>query len=617
MEDKWFAYYEEPRLYLHRSWTGFLIYRVRFEPEGEGGRAVELEVNEDRGQYRPPSLDDEPGKAEGLVDCLLAFNGMTAPPAGRAEDADPESLDLAQWSSVGRAMIGGGPLPGFDTDLEIDDGMRIVDSAEPTGRRSSSRFTGALLGLACGDALGAPAEFIGSREEMQRRFGHLTEMVGGGGHGWAPGEWTDDTGMALCVADGILEAPEDPVGTVGSRFLHWRQTAKDVGGTIREALDGFRGDWPAAARGTSQVAKGRAAGNGSLMRTLPVALAYPRRDEMLRQSARVSAMTHWDPQAEVCCALYCLWIREILAGRDLAEAWEEALRQGREAAATGRLSPDSVGPAPLPDVFWRRLESIRERRYEDLQPSGYAGYSVECLEAAVWCSLEHGEPEPTLISVVNLAGETDTMAAVAGGACGAAFGVEALPDRWLAVLFERKWIEALGRGLAGLRHERIYATPNLPPFEVHEAFPGVLYGRNPLTGQDVDELMDRGVTHVLDLREDHEWRAPGRFGAEAVAALDFCGIERVVVEVRDGGAPGPDELDRAWRAIGEALAGEASKAFVHCRAGRERTGAVVVAYLAKREGLGYDGALGKLHQEGCQLHPLPGQEEAVRQWLGR
>ena len=484
-----------------------------------------------------------------------------------------------------------------------------------SGRLPSDRFTGAMLALACGDALGAPAEFTRTREEMRRRFGHLTEMVGGGGCGWAPGEWTDDTGMALCVAEGILEAPDDPVRPVGARFLEWRKTAKDVGSTIGEALGGFRGDWAAAARGTLQVAKGRAAGNGSLMRTLPVALAYPRREEMLRQSAGISAMTHWDPQAEVCCAVYCLWIRAILEGGELAEAWEEALRAGREAAGEGRLSQYSVGPAPLPEGFWLRLESIREKRYEELQPSGYAGYSVDCLEAAVWCALEEGEPEPTLISVVNLAGETDTMAAVAGGACGARFGAGALPGRWLEVLHQRERVERAGRELAGLRHRLVYATPKLPAFEVGEALPGVLYGRNPLTGQDVEELISRGVTHVMDLREDKEWNAPGRFGREAVAALEWCGVERVAVTVADTRAPEREALDRAWKVMSDALVEEGGRVFVHCRAGRERTGAILVAYLARRDGLGYADALARLRDGGCAVRPLPDQERAVKSWL--
>lgn len=84
------------------------------------------------------------------------------------------------------------------------------------------KIVGAVLGLACGDALGAPAEFQPS-SIVEKRWGKLTEMVGGGV--WEAGEWTDDTGMMLCMAEGILANPADPVEEIGKRFLEWRKTA--------------------------------------------------------------------------------------------------------------------------------------------------------------------------------------------------------------------------------------------------------------------------------------------------------------------------------------------------------------------------------------------------------
>lgn len=314
----------------------------------------------------------------------------------------------------------------------------------------NARIEGAVLGLACGDALGAPAEFQ-SQAEVRKRWGILTEMVGGGR--WDPGEWTDDTGMALGLAEGILANPADPVPVAGQRFLEWRQTAKDVGSTISMALSGFRGDWVAASQGTPQARSGSAAGNGSLMRTLPVALAYADVDEMLRQSARLSAMTHWDPQAEVGCAVYCLWIRALLEGEALQPAWQAALVAGREVAARGKLAPDTPGPAPLPVGFWERLCAVEPLCYDELQPSDYAGYVLECLEAAAWCCLHAGSLEQALILAVNLAGEADTIAAVAGGAAGAFWGRDAIPTRWLAALYRRQDVEETAQRLASLRTE--------------------------------------------------------------------------------------------------------------------------------------------------------------------
>jgi ADP-ribosyl-[dinitrogen reductase] hydrolase len=310
------------------------------------------------------------------------------------------------------------------------------------------RIVGAFLGLACGDALGAPAEFM-SQSELQARWGRLTEMTGGGI--WQPGEWTDDTGMALCVAEGILAAPIDPIDAIGDRFHPWAATAKDVGSTIRAALSAHRGDWVEAARSTPQAQAGLAAGNGSLMRTLPVALTYGDEERMLRTSARVSAMTHWDPQAEVCCALYCLWVQLLLAGEPLDEAWQAALEAAHQVAQRGSLAPDTPGPAPLPAGFWDRLAAVEGLDYAQLQPSGYAGYVVECLEAAAWCCLNATSPEEAIVQAVNLAGEADTIAAVAGGAAGAAWGRDALPSRWLEKLHQRQRIEETAHQLARLR----------------------------------------------------------------------------------------------------------------------------------------------------------------------
>jgi uncharacterized protein (TIGR02452 family) len=122
MEDKWFIYYEQPWLHLHRSWTGCLIFSIRFETSGEGGRAVEVRVNQDPQQYRAGELAHEAGKAENLVNTLLAFNvpGGARPPGGHLDDADEAAL--AMWSEVGRAMFGGGPTPGYPSGRDSDEG---------------------------------------------------------------------------------------------------------------------------------------------------------------------------------------------------------------------------------------------------------------------------------------------------------------------------------------------------------------------------------------------------------------------------------------------------------------------------------------------------------------
>lgn len=493
-------------------------------------------------------------------------------------------------------------------------------------RSYSDRVTGAMLGLACGDALGAPAEFL-SQEDLVTRFGRLEDMVGGGQHTrWRPGEWTDDTGMALCVAEGILEHPEDPVAAIGDRFLAWRKGAKDVGSTVAAALDGFLGlesslsgaadisDWTRAAASTHQARSGRAAGNGSLMRTLPVALAYTDRSRLRLQSAHISAMTHWEPQAEAGCLAYCFWVLEVLEGADLSTGWHRALSATRDRVADGVGPANAPGLTPIPDHFWERLETAHSRQYEELQPSGYAGYVLDCLEAAVWCALNSDSAEAPIIEAVNLAGEADTIAAVTGGIVGAYYGIEALPHRWLEVLLERERVESAGRELAELRHRLVYDKPRIPGFEFHRAIPGILCGRNPLTAGDVATLHEVGVQRVLDLRMDDEWDIPTRFGREAIAAMQWAGIERASVPVVDEQALSAEELDRTWEIL--SAADEERILYVHCRAGIERTGSALGAFLARSQGLSLADALDRLNDAGCALRPLPHQVAAVQRWLG-
>ncbi len=477
-----------------------------------------------------------------------------------------------------------------------------------------SRIVGAMLGLACGDALGAPAEFL-VQACMKKRWGRLTEMVGGGM--WEPGEWTDDTGMALCMAAGILAHPDDPREAAGELFLQWRKTAKDVGSTIAAALSAYRGNWPEAAQSTTQARQGKAAGNGSLMRTLPVALAYGLdRAQMISMAARLSAMTHWDGEAETCCILHCLWVANILEGKPLLEAWHEALSEGKQAAARRSATQDAPGgESTFRGSFWERLEGAEALTYEKLQPSGYAGYSVECLEAAVWCCLHSSTLEETLVQAVNLAGEADTIAAVAGGVAGAFWGADAIPPRWLDKLHRRKELESIANSLLAIRrHRQVYASKSLPAFEFDWVTDRIMAGRNPLTAHDVETLASQGITHFLDLREPKEW-ASSQYGSEAIEEIERRGLKRLNVVVRDVTPPSTEAFNAAWRFLEETLSDERHRVYVHCRAGKERTAAILVAHHARRYDVGYVEALTTLQRGRSILSPTSEQESEVRRWL--
>jgi protein-tyrosine phosphatase len=139
-------------------------------------------------------------------------------------------------------------------------------------------------------------------------------------------------------------------------------------------------------------------------------------------------------------------------------------------------------------------------------------------------------------------------------------------------------------------------------------------GRNPLTSYDVDVLAAQGITHILDLRHPVEWEPP-RFGAEAVADIERRGLHRLNVPIRDVSEPTMADLDTACQFLEEALEDSNSRVYVHCRAGVERTAAILVAYYARHYGVSYEDALSRLCEGRDCLCPTWEQRDVVLRWL--
>jgi ADP-ribosyl-[dinitrogen reductase] hydrolase len=312
----------------------------------------------------------------------------------------------------------------------------VTEAHRKLGRTRAGRTLAALTALAAGDALGATLEFGPPRPLHSWH----REMTGGGPFGWEPGEWTDDTAMALAVAEGIAASPPDPVPAVGDRVMHWYASApKDIGSTIRLALSAFNrtASWESAAAAVESALGDRAAGNGALMRTLPVALAYGDREEIVRQARVIGRMTHPHPVSEAACAVYCLAVSAVLDGRGRKEAWDRALAAATPAAADGE-SGRAVREA------LRRWREAPGHSYGELESSGYV---VHTLEVAAWCFLQAESLEDALLHAVNLGGDSDTAGAVSGGLAGAYFGLDALPRRWSRTLKGRERLTAAAEAL--------------------------------------------------------------------------------------------------------------------------------------------------------------------------
>lgn len=281
------------------------------------------------------------------------------------------------------------------------------------------RCAGALLGLAAGDALGAGYEFA------QTPSG-AAAMIGGGLGAWEPGEWTDDTQMAICIAEEAATGHLDPLAVAG-RFLDWyRSGPVDVGVQTRAVLGRAEGaaSVEVVARSFFHDHPRNAAGNGSLMRTAPVALAALGDDRRIADLAMsISTLTHADPQAGESCVLWCA-------------AVDRAIREGR-------LDGVHDGLALLPpssQSSWRdRIAEAAENAPDRFNPNGYCVHAFQAALAAIWQTpIPEEEPRrhlrDALQTAVHIGNDTDTVAAIAGSLLGARWGASAVPPEWQEVM---------------------------------------------------------------------------------------------------------------------------------------------------------------------------------------
>ena len=258
----------------------------------------------------------------------------------------------------------------------------------------SNLLRGCVYGQAVGDALGVPYEF-----KPQSSF-VCTGMDGYGTHCKPAGTWSDDTSMALAICDSYRELGRIDAGDIRKRFVSWYRNGEytcdglfDIGNATAEALrigHGLAGKWDN--------------GNGSLMRTLPLAFTDATDDEI----RKVSAITHAHPTSTEAC------VSMVRAARALASGVS-----AREAALAYGVDPDK----PRGDIR-----------------SG--GYVLRTYEAALWCLANTSSFAECVLTAVNLGDDTDTTAAVAGGLAGIVYGCEGIPQEWIASLRGKAMIEA-------------------------------------------------------------------------------------------------------------------------------------------------------------------------------
>jgi len=298
------------------------------------------------------------------------------------------------------------------------------------------RFCGCLLGLAAGDAVGTALEF-----RARGSFEPLTDMIGGGPFNLLPGQWTDDTSMALCLATSLVECNGFDARDQMERYCRWADTGYlsstgtclDIGGTVASALRRFRQSGEPFA-GSSDPGS---AGNGCIMRLAPIPMFFfPDVDAAERFGAESSRTTHGAAECLDACRLLARIICRALQGGDKDEV---ALEDSGSFVGAKKIVAIARG-------------TYRGKFEADIRGSGYV---VESLEAAMWCFLRTDSFEDAILMAANLGDDADTTAAVCGQIAGAYYGASKIPAAWVERLASR-WVitqlaERLCRGGIAVR----------------------------------------------------------------------------------------------------------------------------------------------------------------------
>lgn len=298
------------------------------------------------------------------------------------------------------------------------------------------QIRGALIGLAVGDALGAAFEF-----RPPGTFEPATGMTGGGPHGLEPGQWTDDTSMALCLAESLLETGRIDLTDQAQRYVRWWREgylsstgcAFDIGMQTRDALERFMATGDPVS-GATDAAR---SGNGSIMRLAPVPAYFARAPrDAVDACAESSRTTHGSSICLDACRYFGGLVLGALTGHTKAE-----LLSPRFTPVPGYWKEHPLGP----EIGEIADGSFARREPPEIEGSGYV---VRSLEAALWAFHESSSFAEGALLAVNLGNDADTTAAVYGQLAGAYYGEHGIPEPWRDALAKRPVIDALAERLA-------------------------------------------------------------------------------------------------------------------------------------------------------------------------
>ncbi|MCE5279458.1 MAG: ADP-ribosylglycohydrolase family protein [Planctomycetaceae bacterium] len=299
----------------------------------------------------------------------------------------------------------------------------------------TERYLGALIGLAVGDAVGTALEF-----QPPGSFSPIKDMIGGGPFGLKPGQWTDDTSMALCLADSLVEMKGFDAADQLRRYVQWYKHGQfsctgrcfDIGGTTRAALQQFMRSGEPYCGSTDP----HAAGNGSLMRLAPVPMFFAGDAAVaIERSGDSSRTTHGATTAVDACRYYGGLIVAALNGVDKQTLLSQRYCPAADYWQTHPLCPE--------------VDAVAAGSFKHKQPPAIrgTGYVVDAMEAALWAFDHSTNFRDGCLAAVNLGDDADTTGAIYGQLAGAYYGYSDIPQSWRYKLAQHEMIESFAKKL--------------------------------------------------------------------------------------------------------------------------------------------------------------------------
>lgn len=474
------------------------------------------------------------------------------------------------------------------------------------------RAVGTLLGLACGDAVGTTLEF-----RPPGTFEPITDLVGGGPFRLEAGEWTDDTSMALCLAESLLDRGALDLEDQLRRYVLWHETGYlasngrcfDIGVTTRNQLSRFRRTGEAVDPQPDE----ESAANGSLMRLGAVPIRwYNDPVTAAERAGETSRTTHAARRPVDACRLMGAMVSALIAGTSFDEVVAPTFWQW------GELHP---AVADIAAGTWK------EKAPPAIRGSGYC---IDALEAALWSVAGAEDFRSAVLRAANLGDDADTTAAIAGQLAGARWGASAIPAAWRERTVAAERIVALARGLfaAGVCEVDDASWPHDDFVHAWWVEPGrLLAGEYPghpdpaRARQKVDLLVDAGVRTFVDLTTSADRLAPYQPLVAEIAAARQIDVGHEQFPIPDLDVVDDHRYDDVAKTIEQGLA--RGTVYVHCWGGIGRTGTVIGCVLAE-EGLDYDGIIERLgtlrsgsRKAGRSAPEMPVQHELIRRQVAR